>query len=71
MMRIDFPRGGPLCWACEQEGIVTQMDELDHIIPLDLGGARLDPRNVQSLCQQHHQAKTAAEIAAKAKGLDS
>lgn len=34
---------------------------LDHIQPLDQGGARLDPLNVQWLCDCHHTDKTNRE----------
>lgn len=61
--RAVFPHAGPICVECERRGIITPMDELDHIIALAHGGAKLDPRNVQSLCRMHHQAKTAQEIA--------
>lgn len=33
----------------------------DHIVPLNLGGARIDRSNVQVLCHACHQAKTAAD----------
>ena len=35
--------------------------EIDHVIPLDHGGAALDPANLQTLCVPCHLAKTAAE----------
>lgn len=35
--------------------------EVDHIISMTDGGARLDPGNLQSLCRPHHHAKTAAD----------
>lgn len=50
----------PLCIHCQQEGRVTEATELDHIVPLHLGGAD-DESNFQSLCHDCHAAKTADE----------
>lgn len=41
---------------------------LDHIRERRDGGDDLDPRNLEWLCHAHHQAKTAAARAARAKG---
>jgi len=40
-------------------------DELDHIEPLDRGGAEYDQANIQLLCREHHRLKTATENAAR------
>lgn len=48
----------PLCRHCAQRGIVKAMDEVDHIIPIRVGGGALDPKNLQSLCHQCHAVKT-------------
>jgi len=46
----------PFCVVCGvKAGIV------DHIRSRAEGGAELDPTNLQSLCKDHHQAKTLAE----------
>jgi len=37
---------------------VTPVDEVDHVIPLQEGGGRLDPANLRSLCRKHHATKT-------------
>lgn len=34
------------------------MDEVDHIIPIRVGGPPLDDKNLQSLCDQCHATKT-------------
>ena len=48
-------------------GITTLATELDHIIPIKLGGDWFDAGNLQPLCSLCHQFKTAAE-AAQAQG---
>lgn len=58
----------PLCVQCEAEGKVTAGDVVDHRIPLWKGGAD-DESNFQTLCQTpHHDAKSAAEAAERARG---
>lgn len=46
----------PLCVVCGHPG-----ECVDHIIPIAAGGSRLDAENCQTLCWQHHSAKTAKE----------
>jgi len=41
---------------------------LDHKVERKDGGADLDPANLQWLCHAHHQAKTSAERAKRARG---
>lgn len=50
----------PLCAECLKQGIITPTDEIDHIVPLAMGGTDTDD-NVQGLCFQHHAEKTALE----------
>ena len=59
--RDMFLRGNPLCAQCEQKGIMRAAVLVDHIIPLAMGGDRLSESNLQSLCADHHAAKTARE----------
>jgi len=47
----------PVCRACERKAA----EEVDHIVPLAKGGARLDARNLQGLCKPCHSTKTATE----------
>lgn len=51
----------PLCAHCDTRGITAPADMVDHIQPLSTGGARLDQRNLQSLCSPCHAAKTATD----------
>jgi 5-methylcytosine-specific restriction endonuclease McrA len=46
----------PNCRVCGRPAVAA-----DHIVNRAEGGAGLDPSNLQSLCEQHHQAKTQAE----------
>ena len=46
----------PWCTVCGAPG-----EHVDHIIPLKLGGARLDERNLQTLCASCHAVKTRRE----------
>ncbi|MDO8616860.1 MAG: HNH endonuclease [Dehalococcoidia bacterium] len=46
----------PLCEKC---GAPAQ--QVDHIIPISRGGARLDPAGLESLCRSCHSRKTAQE----------
>lgn len=50
----------PLCVKCKARGIVKQVDEIDHIIPLSQGG-KDDETNRQSLCFDCHRIKTMDE----------
>jgi 5-methylcytosine-specific restriction endonuclease McrA len=60
-------RERPLCVMCSAEGKVSAGQELDHKIPLHLGGVESpDPfENRQNLCRAHHLEKTAGELKAK------
>ena len=60
-LRLQFLRAYPLCKACEKEDRFTPAEQVDHIVPLRQGGARLDPSNLQSLCTTCHNSKTAKE----------
>lgn len=44
----------PFCERCEEEGKATEAKMVHHIVPLDEGGARLDERNLRSLCWSCH-----------------
>ena len=58
-----FERDWMTCRAC---GRITDKPQCDHIIPLWNGGADA-MSNLQTLCDQCHDAKTATEAAARAK----
>ena len=61
-----FERTHPrICAECSRQGLVGFGDELDHIIPLHLGGKEADS-NRQWLCREHHAEKTAREASGRA-----
>jgi 5-methylcytosine-specific restriction protein A len=55
----------PLCVECERIGEVRAAEVWDHIHPLHLGGPDVDS-NLQGLCKDHHDEKSAREAAARA-----
>ncbi len=55
--------GNQLCRRCAARGVTTAVQEVDHVIPINRGGARLDPANLQSLCRSCHRSKTLADKA--------
>lgn len=56
-------RDGCACRGC---GRITTDGQADHIVPLHVGGADAD-ENLQWLCIQCHDAKTAREAAGRAR----
>ena len=60
LRRALWLRQYPLCVHCMAEGRATQAAEVDHVVPLSRGGADQE-HNFQSLCVDHHAAKSAAE----------
>lgn len=58
----------PLCCMCEREGKVRLAQVVDHITPLWAGGADDYDSNGQSLCNEHHDAKTAREAGERVAG---
>lgn len=50
----------PLCRHCNQRGLITPAEEVDHIVPLAYGGTDTDD-NVQCLCRECHAIKSAYE----------
>lgn len=58
-VRAWHMREEPLCRHClERDGRCVPGEVVDHIRPINLGGERLDPDNLQTLCRRCHAAKT-------------
>lgn len=55
----------PMCRQCGQPA-----KHADHITPISRGGAKRDPKNLQSLCHTCHNQKTAIERQGKTWHLD-
>lgn len=42
-------------WVCRMvEGCETRATTVDHVVPLSLGGALLDPANLRAACAAHN-----------------
>jgi 5-methylcytosine-specific restriction protein A len=51
----------PLCRPCKAAGLVVAAVQVDHIKPVDAGGAPFDSENLQPLCFSCHSRKTLEE----------
>lgn len=60
LRQVVLDRDGYLCQHCAARGVVELAREVDHVVPLHLGGADHED-NLQSLCVACHQAKSADE----------
>lgn len=61
--RLVLQRDG---YICQEEGTEPHWgDQVDHILPVDEGGAPFDMKNLQTLCQIHHSRKTHREVIAR------
>lgn len=57
-IRKEYRKSYPLCEMCKQEGRLTPMQEVHHIISLSKGGTH-DWDNLMSLCKSCHSYTTA------------
>lgn len=64
--RERWLRRHPLCVHCAREDRAVPATVVDHIKPLADGGEDHE-KNFQSLCTNHHDAKTAAEATARSR----
>ena len=51
----------PLCEEFHRTGITTLAQVVDHIVPINPGGAKLDIDNLQCLCKPYHNSKSGLE----------
>lgn len=58
----------PLCVCCQAKGRVRAAVEIDHRIPLHLGGQDTED-NLQALCKECHDQKSAQEARDRAEGV--
>ena len=71
-MRLDTWAKTPLCAGCQRLTHYPHGFQLDHIKPLHKGGDD-HPDNLQILCHQCHEAKTAKDMGIRVKveiGID-
>lgn len=61
LRKMILRRDMHLCQECLKSGITERAIDVDHKIPMDQGGERLDPDNLQSLCKACHGKKTRKE----------
>lgn len=59
--RKRFLEQNPLCVECAEVGDVVVATVLDHIVPINRGGEKLNESNFQAMCAAHHNAKSARE----------
>ena len=52
----------PLCEMCKAAGKTVPATDVDHIKPINLGGAVLDPDNLRSLCRSCHSRVTKRQL---------
>jgi 5-methylcytosine-specific restriction endonuclease McrA len=56
-----YKESHPLCVECEKKDMVVPVKVVDHIIPVNAGGEKLDESNCQSLCESCHNRKSSHE----------
>jgi 5-methylcytosine-specific restriction endonuclease McrA len=60
-LRLSVLQASPLCRVCEDAGLITLAQMVDHIKPVRLGGDFYDVENLQPLCNSCHASKSAKE----------
>jgi 5-methylcytosine-specific restriction protein A len=60
-VRERILRANPLCVMCQSEGKLAPAVEVDHKVPIHLGGSD-DDVNLQGLCAPHHRSKLINEL---------
>ena len=66
--RDQYLRLHPLCAECQRERRTAAGAVVDHRVPLWAGGSDDYEANGQTLCDHHHDAKTACEARMRAAG---
>lgn len=60
-LRSSYIINNPLCEECLKKGLTVEANVVDHITPVNQGGASLDMANLQSLCHSCHNRKSGRE----------
>lgn len=66
-LRAAFIRENPLCVYCDRNGIIKAGKVVDHIEPINEGGEKYNPENLQTLCHPCHNSKSGRESQAAQK----
>ena len=56
-----FKQNNPVCIECLKLDLVIPVKVVDHTVPINAGGAKLDEANCQSLCESCHNRKSSNE----------
>ena len=56
-LREYVKKRNPFCAECLRNGLYKQGEIVDHIIPIEEGGAAMDIENLQVLCRACHNRK--------------
>lgn len=57
----NYRKDQPLCEVSKSKGLTVEASEVDHIIPVEQGGAKYDPSNLMAMCKSVHMKKTGME----------
>ena len=60
-LRNYFIQMNPLCATCLRDNNTVSAKVVDHVVPIRLGGSPIDIKNLQSLCEYHHNQKSGRE----------
>ncbi len=60
-MSKRYREENPYCVKCLAEERFTPSECVDHIVPINMGGAKWDESNMMALCNRHHSQKSARE----------
>ena len=60
-LRAWVLRREPFCRTCWARGLSVKATVVDHIRPMAQGGSYDEPENLQALCKECHDRKTASE----------
>lgn len=67
-LRAEKIARNPLCEECHKMGIIEQGTVVDHIVPINQGGAPLSLDNLQTLCDRCHNRKSGREAHQRNRG---
>ena len=59
--KLALSRDEYVCVKCIEKGLITPAKVVDHVDPINLGGAAFDLNNLQSLCDPCHNSKSGGE----------